>query len=215
VSADAATFVFADIAGFTSLTEAHGDEHAAAVIDEFCATVDAELPPGGTRVKTIGDEVMLRIDDPAEAILLALRLAKPSVHGASTVRVGLHHGTAIERDGDYFGAAVNLAARVASVAGGGEVLTTGDTAMLAADLDGVLYQSRGRQTLRNIREPVELFAVLPLEAGDRLPVDPVCGMAVDPDRSPGRLSYEGTTYFFCSLACVADFAGEPARFAAD
>jgi adenylate cyclase len=208
-----ATFVFADIAGFTALTEAHGDEHAAAVVDAFCATVDAELPPRATRVKTIGDAVMLRVADPSEAIHLGLRLTGSAEHGEAAVRVGLHHGAAIERDGDYFGAAVNLAARVASVAAGGEVLTTGDTASLAPDLEGVLYESRGRQSLRNIREPVELFAVLPLKTSGRLPVDPVCGMAVDPDRSPGRLTYEGTTYFFCSLACAGVFAGDPSGFA--
>jgi adenylate cyclase len=215
---DSATFVFADIAGFTSLTEAHGDEHAAALVDEFCATVDGLLPAGATRVKTIGDAVMLRVPDPAEAILLALRLASgtASAHGASPVRVGLHHGSAIERDGDYLGATVNLAARVASVAAGGEVLTTGETAVLAPGLEGVLYESRGRQALRNVREPVELFAVRQLadEAG-RLPVDPVCGMAVDPEHAPGRLTHDGTTYFFCSLPCAGDFAGDPGRFVAE
>jgi adenylate cyclase len=158
---------------------------------------------------------MLRVAEPAEAILLGLRITASAEHGAAAVRVGLHHGEAIERDGDYFGASVNLAARVASVATGGEVLTTGSTAALAPDLEGVLYESRGRQTLRNIREPVDLFAVLLLgeTAGATLPIDPVCGMAVDPDRSPGRLSYDGTTYFFCSLTCAGDFAGDPDRFA--
>ena len=214
MATESATFVFADIAGFTSLTEAHGDEHAAAVVDEFCATVDDLLPAGATRVKTIGDAVMLRVPDPAEAILLAVRLASgtASAHGESPVRVGLHHGRAIERDGDYLGATVNLAARVASAAAGGEVLTTGETAVLAPDLEGVLYESRGRQSLRNVREPVELFAVLPLGRASRLPVDPVCGMAVDPEHAPGRLTYEGTTYFFCSLPCAGSFAADPTRF---
>ena len=61
-----ATFVFADIAGFTALTEAHGDDEAAAVVADFCAAVRAELPAsGGTQAKTIGDALMLRIPDPA------------------------------------------------------------------------------------------------------------------------------------------------------
>src|SRR5690349_16478310 len=51
-----ATFLFADIAGFTALTEAHGDEEAAALVADFCAAVRAELPSfGGTHVKSIGD----------------------------------------------------------------------------------------------------------------------------------------------------------------
>ena len=213
-----ATFLFADIAGFTALTEAHGDEEAAALVADFCAAIRAELPAsGGSQVKTIGDAVMLAIPDPAAAILLGLRITHELMrgHGAPAVRVGLHHGPAIERAGDYFGSAVNLAARVSAEASGGEVLLTGHTAALAPRLDGVLYEPRGRRELRNIREPVELFAaVRASEASQgRLPCDPVCRMAVDPERAAGRLTYQDTAYFFCSLACAAAFAAHPERFA--
>jgi adenylate cyclase len=216
---NAATFAFADIAGFTALTEAHGDEEAVALVGEFCAAVDAELPAvDGEHVKTIGDAVMLRIPDPADAIRLGLRLASGlmSQHGAPAVRVGLHHGPAVERDGDYFGASVNLAARVSGEAAGGEVLLTGSTAALVPELEGVIYESRGRHSLRNVSEPVELFAALAIgetEAG-RLPVDPVCRMVVDPDRAAGRLLHAGQAYYFCSLSCVAHFAQQPERFLA-
>ena len=212
-----ATFVFADIAGFTALTEAHGDHDAAALVAEFCRSVRAELPAGATEVKTIGDAVMLAIPDPAEAILLGLRITHELMHGhgAPAVRVGLHHGPAVERESDYFGAAVNLAARVSGEATGGEVLLTGQTAALAPELEGVLYEPRGRRELRNVREPVELFAAVRLgEAREReLPRDPVCRMAVDPERSAGRLTYEDTAYYFCSLACAGEFARRPERFA--
>src|SRR3954470_10691071 len=136
-------------------------------------------------------------------------------HGAPAVRVGLHYGPAIERDGDYFGAAVNLAARVSGEASGGEVLLTASTAARAAALAGVLYEPRGRRALRNVREPVELFAAVRTgESSEQsLPRDPVCRMAVDPERSPARLTYEDTAYFFCSLACAAEFAQQPERFA--
>ena len=213
-----ATFVFADIAGFTALTEVHGDHDAAALVAEFCRAVRAELPAsGGSEVKTIGDAVMLAIPDSGAAIVLGLRIAHELMrgHGAPAVRVGLHHGPAIEREGDYFGAAVNLAARVSGQAAGGEVLLTGETAALAPELEGVLYEPRGRRTLRNVGEPVELFAAV--RAGEasehELARDPVCRMAVDRDRSAGRLTYEDTAYFFCSLACAAEFARRPERFA--
>ena len=92
-----ATFLFADIAGFTALTEAHGDEQAVALVDAFCAAVDVELPAGATRVKSIGDAVMLRVPDPGDAILLALRMTRDVLgeNGTFGVRVGLHHGTAV------------------------------------------------------------------------------------------------------------------------
>jgi adenylate cyclase len=216
-SSNAATFVFADIAGFTALTEAHGDDEAASLVAEFCSAVDAELPAsGGTQVKSIGDALMLRVPEPADAVRLGLRIVHDVMpgHGAPAVRVGLHHGPYVERGGDFFGAAVNLAARVSGQAVGGEVLLTGRTAALAPDIDGVIYEPRGRQALRNIREPVELFAAVRTgqEAGRRLAVDPVCHMAVDPDHAPGRLMYEGSAYFFCTLSCAGAFARRPETF---
>ena len=211
-----ATFVFADIAGFTALTEAHGDEEALALVEAFTEVVRRELPGvDGEHVKTIGDAVMLRIPDPGDAIRLGIDIShRAGSHGSVPVRVGMHHGPAIERDGDYFGAAVNLAARVSGAAAGGEVLVSGTTAALVPDLEGVVYQSRGRQQLRNVSEPVELFAAIPIGAdAEQLPIDPVCRMAVDPGRAPGRLLHEGQAYFFCSLSCAGAFAQQPERFA--
>jgi adenylate cyclase len=214
----AGTFLFADIAGFTALTEAHGDEQAADLVADFCKAVGAELPSfGGTQIKTIGDALMLRIEHPRQAVLLGLRIAHDALigHGVPTVRVGMHHGRAIERDGDYIGATVNLAARVSAAASGGEVLLTAQTAALAPEIGGVLYESRGRQALRNVRDPVELVAAVRQgQTSDQgLAIDPVCRMAVDPARAAGRLSYDDTTYFFCTLSCAGAFAGHPERYA--
>jgi adenylate cyclase len=215
--ADSATFLFADIAGFTALTEAHGDEEAAQLVADLCDRVQGELTGyGGTHVKTIGDALMLRIPDPEQAVVLALWIAHDVLQGAGApaIRVGLNHGTAIERDSDYYGAAVNLAARVSAAASGGEVLLTAHTAALAADLEGVLYESRGRQTLRNVRDPVELVAaVREGQTTDQgMAIDPVCRMVVDPDHAAGRLVYQDTAYFFCTLSCAGEFARRPERF---
>jgi class 3 adenylate cyclase/YHS domain-containing protein len=212
-----ATFMFADIAGFTALTEAHGDEEAVAVVEAFTDLVCRELPSiGGEHVKTIGDALMLRIPEPGDAINLGLDVSHETLrgHGAAPVRVGLHYGPAVERSGDYFGAAVNLAARVSGLAAGGEVLVSGSTAALVPDLGGVVYESRGRHELRNVSEPLELFAALRLGARtESLPIDPVCKMAVDPRRAPGRLLHEGDAYYFCSLTCAGQFAQRPGRYA--
>ena len=209
--------MFADIAGFTALTEAHGDEQAASLVAEFSEAVEAELPAfGATHIKTIGDALMLRIPDPGQAVLLGLRVAHDILrgHGAPAVRVGLHHGSAIERNGDYIGATVNLAARVSAAAGGGEVLLTADTAALAPDIPGVAYESRGRQALRNVRDPVELVAAVRQgSTADRgRVIDPVCRMVVDPDHAAGRLIYNDSAYSFCTLTCAGAFARDPERF---
>jgi YHS domain-containing protein len=79
---------------------------------------------------------------------------------------------------------------------------------------GVVYESRGRQVLRNVAEPVEVFAVLRVdETASRLTTDPVCQMAVDPERAAGRLLIDEKAYYFCSLTCTAAFAQHPERYA--
>jgi class 3 adenylate cyclase/YHS domain-containing protein len=212
-----ATFLFADIAGFTALTEAHGDEHALQLVEDFARAVQVELPRlDGEYVKTIGDALMLRVPDPGDALRLGLWITRNAMggHQAPSVRVGCNHGSAVERDGDYFGATINVAARVSALAGGGEVLVTGHTAALAPDLEGVLYESRGRQVLRNVAEPVEIFAVVRVDENtDRLAVDPVCQMAVDPEHAVGRLLVDEKAHYFCSLTCAAAFAQHPERYA--
>jgi adenylate cyclase len=211
------TFIFADLAGFTAMTEAHGDEEAADLVAEFCRAVRALLAEHDAQeVKTIGDAVMLRAGDPALAIELGLRIAEDvgAQHGFPAVRVGLHTGSAVERGGDWFGAAVNLAARVSGAASGGEVLLSDATRQAAGELGAVDLRERGRQELKNIGEPVLLFAAL--RAGERddrgLPIDPVCRMAVDPDRSAGTLRSGNTEFHFCSLACAEAFAAAPERY---
>jgi class 3 adenylate cyclase/YHS domain-containing protein len=209
--------LFADIAGFTALTEAHGDEHALQLVEDFASVVQAELPQvAGEHVKTVGDALMLRVPDPGDAVRLGLWITRDAMgrHQAPPVRVGCNHGSAVERGGDYFGATINVAARVSALAGGGEVLVTGQTAALAPDLEGVLYESRGRQVLRNVAEPVEIFAAVRVdENAQQLAIDPVCQMAVDPDHAIGRLQVDETTYHFCSLTCVGAFAQHPERYA--
>jgi adenylate cyclase len=219
VSDSPATYVFADIAGFTALTEAHGDDEAAALIDRFCGEVADVLPRyDAAQIKAIGDAVMLRVPEPAAAVELGLHLAHELLrgHGSPTVRVGMHHGAAVRLGGDYFGTAVNLAARVSALAAGREVLLSASTGGAAGAIQGVIYQARGRHELRGVREPVDLVAAVreaaPGEGG--LAVDPVCQMAVDPEKAAGRLVYRDTAHFFCALECAGEFARQPERYAA-
>jgi adenylate cyclase len=116
------TFLFADLAGFTALTEAHGDEQAADLVEEFSRAADGLLPRyGGEQIKTIGDALMLRVETPAGAVKLGLALTHDMLAecGYPAIRVGMHHGSAVHRGGDWFGATVNLAARVSGLAHGG------------------------------------------------------------------------------------------------
>src|SRR4029453_1047279 len=121
----AQTFLFADLSGFTALTEAHGDEQAADLVGGFCVAVRPLLAaPPSQEGKAIGDALMLRSDDSAAAIRLGLCIVHDvgARHGFPLVRVGMHTGPAVERGGDWFGATVNLAGRVSAAAGRGGAL---------------------------------------------------------------------------------------------
>ena len=209
------TFVFADLAGFTALTEAHGDEHAADLAAEFRDTVRLLLPAGGELVKMIGDAAMVRCDDAGQAIELGLRVVRKvgSQPGFPIARVGLHTGPAVQRDGDWFGSVVNLAARISGRASGGEVLLSDSTRRAAGAADGIELVDRGRVELRNVRDPVHVFAARIAGPRDErgLAVDPVCRMVVDPSRSAGRLVHDQVAYEFCSLRCAGEFARAPDR----
>jgi adenylate cyclase len=210
------TFLFADLAGFTALTEAHGDRQAADVAAEFSAAVRRLLSAhAAEEVKTIGDALMIRGRDPAAAIRLGLGIVDDvgRQHGFPAVRVGMNTGQALERDGDWFGATVNIAARVSGLASAGEVLLTEATKAAAGELGSVHVHERGRRALKNIGEPVLLFAAVREAGRDSagLAMDPVCRMAVDPDHSAGRLTHEGVEFHFCSLECAGAFAMNPAR----
>lgn len=215
-----ATFVFADLAGYTALTETHGDVPAADLVEEFFAVVRAFLRDyPATEVKTIGDAMMLRVSSAADAVALGLRIMGEvgARHGRPGVRVGMHTGTAIMRDGDWFGAAVNLAARVASLAGDGDVLLTEATRDAGGGLPGVNLDRRGLRGLKNIGRPVMIYAAggAADRTDDGLPIDPVCRMAVDPERAAGGLSHDGVRYVFCSLRCAGLFARDPDTYVPD
>ena len=173
-----ATFGFVDLAGFTALTEAHGDTEAVLQLDRFQSITLGALGPGDHLVKTIGDAAMVVFSEPSAAVSAMGRLfVAMADSGLPSGRAGLHHGRAIERTGDYFGASVNLTARVAGQAHGGQLLATTEVAEAARGL-GVAVVDLGCFELRNIAEPVELFEleVFPLSAGTA--TDPVCRMQV-------------------------------------
>ncbi len=213
----ASSFIFADMSGFTALTEAHGDEAAAELVTVVSEAVRPRLADrAAEEVKRIGDTLMIRGQHPAESIKLAIEIVHEvgRQHGLPAIRAGLHTGPALERDGDWFGATVNLAARIAGLAAGGEVLATDATIAAADQGHNFSLEKRGRVYLRNVSEPVLLFAVLRrgvVSTAD-LPLDPVCRMAVAPESAVGTLQHAGTTHFFCSLECASRFAADPERY---
>lgn len=211
------TFLFADLAGFTALTEAHGDHEAAELTTEFFAAVRRLLSEhGAEEIKTLGDAVMLRVARADDAVRLGIRIVRDvgARHGMPSIRVGMHSGPAALRGGDWFGTTVNIAARVSALAAGGEVLLTDGTRRAVGDVADVELRARGEHVLKNVEAPVILYDVAlgNDHAGAALPVDPVCRMAVSPPHAAAQMIHNGRTHYFCSLRCANRFSAAPQRF---
>jgi len=204
-----------DLAGFTALTESHGDEDAADVAMRFAELARASLAVGDRLVKTIGDAVLLTSPSPLRAVELVERLLTAAAHEPHlpACRAGLHHGEAVQRELDVFGASVNLAARVASEAHAGEVLGT-EAVAAAARSCGIPVAALGSVLLKNVRSSVALFSLGLVVGPTDTPVDPVCQTPIDRRSAAGRLRYRRAEYWFCSLTCAAVFASNPGWYAA-
>ena len=149
---------FADLAGYTRLTEEVGEEEALEVVERFVDLVGDTLPDDARVIKTIGDEVMVVGSDAASLTDWAVGIIELSTE-RPLPRIGIHAGSALYRDGDYYGRAVNLAARVGARATGGEVLVT--RAVKDAAGRHLIFQPIGEVKLKGFDEATELFLAVP------------------------------------------------------
>ena len=145
---------FADLAGYTRLTEEAGEAEALEVVERFVSAVEDSLPDNARVIKTIGDEVMIVGTDASALVDWAVGFQQLATE-RPLPRIGLHVGYALYRDGDYYGRAVNLASRVGARAAGGEVLVTREVARSAGR--HLAFQHIGEVKLKGFDETTELF----------------------------------------------------------
>jgi adenylate cyclase len=148
---------FADLAGYTRLTEEQGEAKAVSAVERFVETVERTLPIDARVIKTLGDEVMVVGVDAGALTNWAVGLGGELTAGAPPPRIGIHSGAALYRDGDYYGREVNRAARVVARASGGEVLVTRPVMDAASRQDGLEFELIGEVVLKGFNEPTELF----------------------------------------------------------
>jgi class 3 adenylate cyclase len=162
------TFLFADLVGFTALAELHGDDAAADVAVRFADEASQLAREHGARVvKTLGDAVMIHAQDAVESLLLGMRLHTDLGPGLPAVHAGGHTGRAVERGGDWFGAAVNLAARVSDAARGGELLVTEATVAAAGDVAGIELDCLGPQAFKNVAGQTAVYSARAVAVQER------------------------------------------------
>jgi adenylate cyclase len=150
---------FADLAGYTRLTEEAGEEEAVDVVERFVESVELTLPDDARVIKTIGDEVMVVGADPSALVDWAVGFQALNAGRRPLPRIGIHSGEALYRDGDYYGRAVNLASRVSARAAGGEVLVTEE--VVGAAGNHLHFEPIGEVKLKGFKEATHLFLARP------------------------------------------------------
>ncbi|HKO27757.1 MAG TPA: adenylate cyclase regulatory domain-containing protein [Solirubrobacteraceae bacterium] len=145
---------FADLAGYTRLTEEAGELQAVDEVERFVKAVEDSLPDDARVIKTIGDEVMIVGSEPAALIEWAVSFQRLETE-RTEARIAVHYGNALYRDGDYYGRDVNIASRVAARAGAGEVLVTRPVVERAkSDLE---FDRIAEVRLKGFTESTEVF----------------------------------------------------------
>jgi len=145
---------FADLTGYTRMTEEEGELTAVDAVERFVEAVEATLPDDARVIKTIGDEAMI-IGADASALtdwavgFQSLQTERP------LPRIAVHCGVALFRDGDYYGRDINIASRVAARAAGGEVLATRPVVDVAGS--HLEFERIGEVRLKGFNESTEVF----------------------------------------------------------
>ena len=157
--------LFTDLVGFTEYTELSGDDAAIEVLDQQIDMVDPVVQehPGARVVKELGDGMLLWFSDASHGVDGAVTLL--SVMGQAhergnfplQVRMGLHAGEVSRRGDDLIGGTVNLASRIAAIAGPGELLVSGE---VSRSCPAPFLRPIGPTRVRGVREPVWLHRVL-------------------------------------------------------
>jgi class 3 adenylate cyclase len=167
-AAATAVILFADLVDSTALTERLGDaafreQHRR--LDERLRAIIAEH--GGSPVpgRTLGDGVLASFASARHAITAAQAMAATSTDFELPLHLGIHAGDILREDGNVWGGAVNIAARISALSAPNEILVSATVRDLARTSAGVAFEDRGEHPLKGIEDPVRVFAIRTSEAG--------------------------------------------------
>jgi class 3 adenylate cyclase len=149
------SILFCDLKDFTAFADREGDGAAVRIIDEFASVVLRERGEKAGLTKLLGDGFMIVYPEPDLAVEAAVRIMdamraphRPGIHAS------VHHGPAVQQEGDYFGSAVNLAARLLTLAERDELLAT---APVVERCDRFRWEHCGSERVRGVSDEVAIF----------------------------------------------------------
>ena len=180
------TFLFTDIEGSTRRWEDDPDLMRDALAQHDTVVRATIEDHGGFVFATGGDGFAIAFQRASDAVSAAVDCQRAlRTAGLPAVRMGLHTGEAVEREGDYFGPAVNRAARVMAVGHGGQVLVSGATEQVLTEVE---LRDLGEHRLRDLSRPVRIFQLLAPGLLDEFP------RLHSLDSLPGNLPLQVTTF---------------------
>jgi adenylate cyclase len=193
--------LIADLSGYTALTETHGPETAADMIDTFLKIVDNCLVGDTILHQRVGDEVMIVSNFPDELISTAIMLIQNCYkqHLFLQLHGGLHYGKVLKRDNHYFGSPINLTSRIAGKANTGTFWCSSEFINALSNPGMFTFQSKEKHNFKNIREEIEMFELV-IEHANPFYIDPVCRMLIHKKENAIPHSYD-PNIFFCSINC--------------
>ena len=193
-----------DLNGYTALTDIHGAEAAAHIIDKYIRIAKQSLTGDSFLQERVGDQLMIVSDSADNLAKTAITLQKnlEQENGFLKIHSGLHYGRVLELNGHLFGSTVNLTARLMSKAGNGELICSKD--FMEALKNKLLYQfiAKGIVQFKNVLGSKMIFGLLPAQGKQTgTLVDPVCKMIIGDSEKDIHLHYQGETHYFCSYDC--------------
>jgi len=181
------TFLFTDIEGSTRLWEREPEAMSIAVKEHEEILLSVIATNRGRTVKSTGDGVMAVFEDPSEAATAAVEIQRRFQMAAASgslplrIRIGIHRGPGETRGDDWFGPAVNKAARVTDAAHGGQVLVTAETSALLDSAGDIHLRDLGRHTLKDLEGDHGIFQL------DAVGLEPAFPPLRTPRRGPNNL----------------------------
>jgi WD40 repeat protein/class 3 adenylate cyclase len=171
-STTALTFWIADVRGYTRFTRERGDRAAAMLAKKFAELArDAVEARSGRVIELRGDEALAVFHDPAQAVRAAVEFQASCAEESAAdpafplyVGVGIDTGEAVPVEDGYRGAALNMAARLCSGAGAGQVLVTTSVAESSSSLDEIRFVERGPMSFKGFEQEVDVIEAVGAEA---------------------------------------------------
>lgn len=197
--------MMADMSGYTALTEVHGAESAADLVQRYLQLVNKSLVGDSRLHERVGDQVVI-VSSSAEQLAYTATFLFDHAHSQEfflPLHAGLHYGPVIEKDNSFYGSTINIAARLMASAEKGKMLCSSEFIDQLPPGHSFVTTERGTKQFKNILQPVRLFDLYCCIKCiyQVYVIDPVCHMLITKPEEALHLEHNGEKQYFCSDKC--------------